>query len=257
MVVPNGPDAARSRSTWIHWGSSVAAANASIRSCADLAATPKGRARRRRASANPVTRSARRVGGSEPARRPESLERRLRPSSSRLSYRPGETREPVTATRIGRYTVRGFSPSSSQSRLSAVSISGGRHGSTRSSATPLRRGCARRGASDQAPRRGRGSRRIAGTPRAGRSSPARSALPPAPLRRPVAAMLAEVRDQPRAYSSAASVAQVHAVHPVELRVVERRGARATRSSGSARRARRATSPSSRHPAPSRAARGSS
>jgi hypothetical protein len=33
IVVPNGPLAARSGSVWIHWKSSVAAANASIRSC--------------------------------------------------------------------------------------------------------------------------------------------------------------------------------------------------------------------------------
>src|SRR5438093_8918054 len=33
MVVPNGPPAARSRSTWIHWWSPVASANASMRSC--------------------------------------------------------------------------------------------------------------------------------------------------------------------------------------------------------------------------------
>ena len=50
------------------------------------------------------------------------------PRSSRLSYRPGETRDPVTATRIGRYTVRGFSPSSSQSRFRVVSISAAVHG---------------------------------------------------------------------------------------------------------------------------------
>src|SRR5581483_776608 len=33
IVVPNGPSRARSRSTWVHWSSPVAAANASIRSC--------------------------------------------------------------------------------------------------------------------------------------------------------------------------------------------------------------------------------
>src|SRR5436853_2285539 len=33
IVVPNGPAAARSGSTWIHWRSPVASANASIRSC--------------------------------------------------------------------------------------------------------------------------------------------------------------------------------------------------------------------------------
>ena len=59
-----------------------------------------------------------------------------RPRSSRLSYSPGDTRDPVTATRIGRYTVRGFSPSSSQSRFSATSISAAVHGSTAASAAP-------------------------------------------------------------------------------------------------------------------------
>src|SRR5262249_55905188 len=53
-----------------------------------------------------------------------------RPSSSMLSYRPGDTRDPVTATLIGRYTVRGFSPRSSQSCLSAASSSATVHGST-------------------------------------------------------------------------------------------------------------------------------
>src|SRR5438105_7044412 len=33
IVVPNGPDAARSRSTWIHWWSPVVSANESIRFC--------------------------------------------------------------------------------------------------------------------------------------------------------------------------------------------------------------------------------
>src|SRR5262245_1683231 len=33
IVVPNGPCAARSGSTWIHWWSPVASANSSIRSC--------------------------------------------------------------------------------------------------------------------------------------------------------------------------------------------------------------------------------
>ena len=33
IVVPNGPAAARSASTWIHWESSVAAAKRSIRAC--------------------------------------------------------------------------------------------------------------------------------------------------------------------------------------------------------------------------------
>src|SRR6185295_15419086 len=33
MVVPNGPAAARSGSTWIHWWSPVASANASIVAC--------------------------------------------------------------------------------------------------------------------------------------------------------------------------------------------------------------------------------
>src|SRR5438477_449102 len=33
IVVPNGPDAARSRSTWIHWWSPVVSANESMRSC--------------------------------------------------------------------------------------------------------------------------------------------------------------------------------------------------------------------------------
>src|SRR5689334_2149407 len=33
IVVPNGPSLARSGSTWIHWWSTVAAANASIFSC--------------------------------------------------------------------------------------------------------------------------------------------------------------------------------------------------------------------------------
>src|SRR5258706_12343499 len=32
-VLPNGPCAARSGSTWIHWWSPVASANASMRSC--------------------------------------------------------------------------------------------------------------------------------------------------------------------------------------------------------------------------------
>src|SRR5579859_2095793 len=33
IVVPNGPDFARSRSTWIHWWSPVVSANESMRSC--------------------------------------------------------------------------------------------------------------------------------------------------------------------------------------------------------------------------------
>jgi hypothetical protein len=33
MVVPNGPDFARSWSRWIHWWSSVASANAWTRAC--------------------------------------------------------------------------------------------------------------------------------------------------------------------------------------------------------------------------------
>ena len=53
-----------------------------------------------------------------------------RPSSSRLSYRPGEIREPVTATRRGGYTVLGFSPSSSHSPFNATSIVSAAQGST-------------------------------------------------------------------------------------------------------------------------------
>ena len=49
--------------------------------------------------------------------------------AARLSYRPGDTLEPVTATRIGGYTVRGFSSSSAQRRFNDASISSTDHGS--------------------------------------------------------------------------------------------------------------------------------
>ena len=48
-----------------------------------------------------------------------------RPSSSRLSKSPGETFEPVTASRIGANAWRGFWPSRSASARSASSIRGG------------------------------------------------------------------------------------------------------------------------------------
>ena len=53
-----------------------------------------------------------------------------RPSSSMLSNRPGETFEPVTATRIGWKPCRGFRPSRSATPRSAASIASAVNGST-------------------------------------------------------------------------------------------------------------------------------
>ena len=112
-----------------------------------------------------------------------------RPSSARLSKSPGETFEPVTATRIGANACRGFSPSRSQSALQRVLD---RPRLQRLDRTQrIRSGIERhdrRAAPDRARRRRRRSRRTRGTRRASRSSPGRAAPPartaPRPSRTP-------------------------------------------------------------------------
>ena len=148
----------------------------------------------------------------------------LLPRSSRLSYRPGETREPVTATRIGRYTARGFSPSSSQRRFSVDSISAAVQGSVRrSAASAAARMRVSRSPGSASMSWKRKPAKPGNSPRRG-SSPARAAPPRARDLLPVDSLFGEVRDEPgRVLGS--ERAQVHAVHPVELGVVERRRAR--------------------------------
>ena len=218
MVVPNGPAAARAGSTWIHCGSSVAAANASIRSCVTSIQELRPEfAPHELAVVAHATEAAARRRSSEVSR----------PRSSRLSYSPGDTRDPVTATRIGRYTVRGFSPSSSQSCFSATSISAAVHGSTSrercSRSVEDARVEQRRVRLDVVEQEAREVRELVETAdlllddRGGGFHA---------LRRPVAAALAEVGDEPRRVLLGRQAAQVHPVHPVELRVVEGRGTRA-------------------------------
>src|SRR5215217_759042 len=60
------------------------------------------------------------------------------PSSSRLSNSPGETLDPVTATRIGWNALRGESSSSSASERNVASIRSAVNGSTPSSAAAAR-----------------------------------------------------------------------------------------------------------------------
>ena len=152
------------------------------------------------------------------------------PSSSRLSYRPGDTREPVTATRIGRYTVRGFSPRSSHSFLSAASISPAPQCSTR-----LERVC-RSGEDPRVEERRVRIHVVEEEPgELGKLAEAADLLlherrcGAHALGGPVESLLAQVDDEPRGVLVDGEVAEVDAVHPVELRVVERRGARPRRA----------------------------
>ena len=171
-------------------------------------------------SAAPCSRS-----GAKPPRHASRASDSSRPSSSRLSNRPGETFEPVIARRIGSNAWRGFWPSRSARARSAASIRSVSHGSTR-----LER------------LRGRAARLRVGAVRADRleeeahavgvqrellelllherhASRARS--PPA-RRSPARA---SQREQRRRVLVLRQRAQVDAVHPVELLVVERRRAR--------------------------------
>ena len=109
-----------------------------------------------------------------------------RPSSSIDSKSPGETFEPVTATRIGRNASRGFSSSRSASARSASSIRSASNGSTAPARRVPRRGRARRrrAAPGRARPARRGTRRTRGTRRASRSSPGRAAPPPGSSPRP-------------------------------------------------------------------------
>ena len=151
---------------------------------------------------------------------------RSRPSSSRLSKSPGETVEPVTAMRIGWNAFRGFSPSRSASSRSAASI-----GSAVNGSTSLERLAAARehGAAAVEQRRVgldvveeeagavRGTRRSVAifswtSGAAARTSSSSQSEP----------SLARGRRPARRRTPRAQRAQVDAVHPVELLVVERR-----------------------------------
>ena len=139
-------------------------------------------------------------------------------------------REPVTATRIGAKTVRGFSPSSSQSSFSDVSIASAVHGSSSAS------GRDGRGQDrlvqlrpDRARRHRRGTPRTPGTRRAARSSPGRAAPPACTRSAGQSSPCSPTKsDQPVGVLARVESSQVDAVQPVELRVVERPGARADR-----------------------------
>ncbi len=153
------------------------------------------------------------------------------PRSARLSYRPGDTFEPVTATRIGGYTARGFSSSSAQRRFKrnlylldrprlglAERIDGGREDALVEEA---------RIRLDVVKEEAREPRELA---ESGRSSPARAAPPPgcAPLANRSPALAGTRRDGSR-------------TRPAEARAGRRRSSsrasRSRRSRGSSPRAR--------------------
>ena len=133
----------------------------------------------------------------------------------------------MTATRIGRYTVFGFASSCSQSALSAASSVAASQGSTpratvAASVEDVRVEQGRIGL-DVLEQEAREPGELAET--ADLLLHDRRRLADARLV-PVASLLAQVREQRVGVRIGVELAQVEAVHPVELRVVERRRARA-------------------------------
>ena len=122
--------------------------------------------------------------------------------------------------------MRGFSPRSSQSCFSAVSIAAALQGSTTSSAAAAASRIARVEKDwigfDVVEEEAREAGELV-EPRDLLLDDRRCSADE--VVRPVGALLAEVLDQARRVRVGGERAQVHAVHPVELRVVERRRAR--------------------------------
>ena len=151
-----------------------------------------------------------------------------------LSKRPGETFEPVTATRIGWNASRGFSSRRSASSRSRASIVSAVNGSTSASAgsASLENGAVeeRRVGLDVVEEEA-GELRVLAEGRDLLLDERRRSADQ--LLVPVVALLAEVRDEPVRVLAHRQLAQVDAVQPLELLEVEDRRARAHSVEGEA------------------------